>query len=114
MKIERQAKKGFLIKKTCIAKIFQTFDFSYFRRDWPNPPNWQYQPIEKFDVYLHAKNQAHPSLSSSDTAKILQSFHFGYIGHASIWLPKATNSACRKPLCLPKSKKIKFTPHLLL
>ena len=42
----------------------------------------RYQLIENFDVYLHVKNQIYLSPPFRDIAKLLQTWYFGYFGHA--------------------------------
>ena len=71
---------------------------------------WQHQFEETFVVYLPAKIQIHPSRFPRDIAKILQTYCFGYFGHAWLLTPKKILSSCRKILCLPAGKKSTTSP----
>ena len=67
---------------------------------------------EIFAVYLQAKNQLHLSHFPWDIAKILQTYYFGYFGHASLRTPKMILLTYRKRSCLPAGKESLSSPTL--
>ena len=92
-------KRSFLLKQDIpnlrfeILQRYCTLNFKYFRHAWSRLSNMmgisgydhqkrRYQLIENSDVYLHAKNQIYLSPASRDIAKLLQTWYFGYFGHA--------------------------------
>ena len=66
--------------------------------------NWKYQLVGNFDIFLHAKNQLHPSPLSWYIVKILQT-HFGCFEHAWLRPSKTTLPASTKLWYLSWCKK---------
>ena len=73
----RNINYGILKLSNTIMTKTLLFDDSLLGDSGYTNTNWYYPPVEKFCVYLLAKNQLHPSSFWGDNAKILKTSYFG-------------------------------------